>query len=293
MLIDMHVHTIDSDGRTHGPEVIKSAEENGMGTVVFANHETNTSNRLGSWITDAKTIGVGIMGPAIELTTAFWQGDSSEPCLFDLIIYGGDQDESQFGSKVQSFTDYEFEYYHAHVIRLSEEHHFDPISKSEYDYYIDPDTGLSYPTTRVSRTQLGNLVAARSNLTVTQFKREVPKRVYVDTPLQSMDMIQVGTEIGGAVVLAHPGVTIEAKKLSDGDFYEILKDMLSKGLIGVEVHHPKHSSAMVSKLRRMVKELDLVATGGSDYHGREGEYVGKRYVNVNNVEAILLHLTEP
>lgn len=292
MLIDMHVHTVDSDGKTHGPDAIKSAEENGLGSIIFANHETNTSGRLDEWRSDDEKTGIKIWGPAIELTTAYHHKDSEEPCLFDVLIYGGVQSDTQFLDKVAAFTDYEFGYYDRCAKELARTHNFEPIPTSEYDHYIDPLTGISHATTRVSRTQLGKLIEDRSDLTVGDFKRQVPRKVYVDTPLDTMTMIGIGLEVGGVVVLAHPGTTIDANGLSERKFFEILGSMKSRGLQGMEVYHPSHSEERSRDFARMANELDLIVTGGSDYHGRKSEYVGEYSCEESAVEVILDNLQE-
>jgi predicted metal-dependent phosphoesterase TrpH len=44
--------------------------------------------------------------------------------------------------------------------------------------------------------------------------------------------------------------------------------MAEAGLDGLEVWHPKHEPGHNQRFLDLARELDLVATGGSDYHGR-------------------------
>jgi hypothetical protein len=60
-------------------------------------------------------------------------------------------------------------------------------------------------------------------------------------------------------VLAHPG----AYHLAD-----IWKIFLREGLQGIETIHPKHTAEAAAGFRRLAERHHLVATGGSDYHGR-------------------------
>jgi predicted metal-dependent phosphoesterase TrpH len=59
-------------------------------------------------------------------------------------------------------------------------------------------------------------------------------------------------------VLAHPGLY---------DYDEVIEHLVGLGLKGLEVYHPDHSPAEVEKYKKIAGELNLVATGGSDYHG--------------------------
>lgn len=68
---------------------------------------------------------------------------------------------------------------------------------------------------------------------------------------------------GGVPVLAHPG----AYRL-DG----LLELMVPAGLAGLEVMHPLHSRSQIREFTELAARWNLVATGGSDFHGdREDE----------------------
>ena len=61
-------------------------------------------------------------------------------------------------------------------------------------------------------------------------------------------------------MLAHPG-TLKRDDLIPG--------FVAEGMRGIEVYHPKHSRWQVDRYRQMAEKLGLVATGGSDSHGRK------------------------
>ena len=64
---------------------------------------------------------------------------------------------------------------------------------------------------------------------------------------------------GGSATIAHPGLS----KIERGD----LERMKSWGLAGVETQHPDHNPSVREKYLRIAKDLDLVPTAGSDFHG--------------------------
>jgi hypothetical protein len=64
-------------------------------------------------------------------------------------------------------------------------------------------------------------------------------------------------------VLAHP-FTLELDREALRNYVIELKD---QGLHGIEVFYPEHSQPMVAEYLALAKELDMVATGGSDFHG--------------------------
>src|SRR6185312_2885726 len=48
--------------------------------------------------------------------------------------------------------------------------------------------------------------------------------------------------------------------------------LAARGLDGVEVRHPGHTPADTQRLGRLAGELDLVPSGGSDWHGATEGY---------------------
>ncbi len=76
---------------------------------------------------------------------------------------------------------------------------------------------------------------------------------------------------GGVAVLAHPGLM--------GDD-SILPQLLAAGLQGLEVWYPDHTPEQTERYLRLARDLHLIATGGSDYHGR-----GERWAVLGAVTA--------
>lgn len=90
------------------------------------------------------------------------------------------------------------------------------------------------------------------------------KPAYVDryaVPLE--DAIRLVGEAGGASVIAHPW---GRGGLARPDA-ETLARLQSVGLAGIEVDHEDHDRAARDRLRGIARDLGLVATGSSDYHG--------------------------
>ena len=76
--------------------------------------------------------------------------------------------------------------------------------------------------------------------------------------LSAVDGIRLVHEAGGIAVFAHPG--------SDGR-RERIEPLVAAGLDGIEVRHPSHSAADISRLTALTEFFGLVPSGGSDWHG--------------------------
>ena len=70
-------------------------------------------------------------------------------------------------------------------------------------------------------------------------------------------------EAGGVAVLAHP----MELKMGETTLESLVGEWKTQGLEGVEVYHPSAANNHAAFLYAMAKRLDLLVTGGSDFHG--------------------------
>jgi 3',5'-nucleoside bisphosphate phosphatase len=75
------------------------------------------------------------------------------------------------------------------------------------------------------------------------------------TPIEAIAVIR---RAGGVPVLAHPG-------LADRD--AMIPELVAAGLGGIETYYAEHSAEQTRRYLDLCRRFDLVATGGSDFHG--------------------------
>ena len=76
---------------------------------------------------------------------------------------------------------------------------------------------------------------------------------------QTADAISTIHRAGGVAVVAHPGSSRVRAKL--------LSKLAGLGLDGIEVRHPRHPVKREERLMGLCADLDLLPSGGSDFHG--------------------------
>ena len=82
-----------------------------------------------------------------------------------------------------------------------------------------------------------------------------------DTPVaRAIKMID---DAGGVTVLAHPFARSRGPIVTA----EVVAELTEVGLSGIEVDHPDHDEPTRDELRALAKDLNLLVTGSSDYHG--------------------------
>lgn len=102
------------------------------------------------------------------------------------------------------------------------------------------------------------------------------------------------TAAGGVAVFAHPG----ALKLADATLLALVRELVAEGVAGVEAYHPMNSEKTLRFLVKLCHTFGLITTGGSDYHGREGDKAplgeagGRRRVPDILLSALKARLTE-
>lgn len=95
------------------------------------------------------------------------------------------------------------------------------------------------------------------------------------------ETISLIKKIGGISVLAHPGL------LKDKS---IINYCIELGIDGIECIHSKHNQSDISSMLDIAKKHNLIATGGSDFHGDlvNGKLLlGEYYVNIKDIPQII------
>ena len=70
-------------------------------------------------------------------------------------------------------------------------------------------------------------------------------------------------QAGGLAILAHPG-HIDTEMRTQP---RLIQELVLRGLDGIEIYYPTHTRKMMKRLKAIAREHELVVTGGSDFHG--------------------------
>ncbi|HNY40963.1 MAG TPA: PHP domain-containing protein [Bryobacteraceae bacterium] len=90
---------------------------------------------------------------------------------------------------------------------------------------------------------------------------------------------------GGVTSLAHPGRLGKVDAASEG---ELVARLAGWGLDGIEAWHPDHDRRDVERYVSLAGRLDLIVTGGSDYHGEYKPFTGLGGWNGDRIPSGLL-----
>ncbi|HRX65198.1 PHP domain-containing protein, partial [Mesotoga sp.] len=133
----------------------------------------------------------------------------------------------------------------------------------------DEELESSFPGESLGRPHIANLIVRKgySDSTENAFKEFLGKdgKAYVEKEKLSIkSAIELILSAGGVPVLAHP----LSMMLDRNGTVEIVRTMMRYGLKGMEVFYKTYEEATREELFEISRNLGLIATGGSDYHGK-------------------------
>ena len=248
MRADLHVHSNASDGTDPPAEVMRNAAKAGLDAVALTDHDTTAGHA------EARTaLPTGLtLIPGMELSCEL-AGRSVH-----LLGYLFDPGHEELAAETKRIRDDRVIRAQAMVTKLTE---LGAALTWDQVAQIAGTSVVGRPHIARAMAEAGVVAdpaeAFTSDWIADDGRAYVPK--YALDPSRAIRLINAA---GGLAVLAHPRAG-RAWNLSD----EEIAGLAAVGLAGVEVYHPDHDLTERTALLHLVRDLDLVATGGSDDHG--------------------------
>lgn len=247
--MDLHIHTIYSDGDKTPSEIVKMSKEMGLTTIAITDHDIINGVKT---LTDDELEGIELVS-GVELSAKVEKG------RMHILGYGIDLDNDYLNQKLDNRNDiYNLFLYVDYLDKLFKI----SFSKEEID-------NITSRIGNVGRPELAKLLMDDGY--VSSIDEAFTK--YLNPALEACRNEKVGytkeeciemiREAGGIPVLAHP-VSLKMDKDELIKEIEYLKD---NGLGGIEVVHIYHDEEYRDMLREIALSHDLFVTGGTDYHG--------------------------
>lgn len=275
--IDLHTHSNASDGSMSPTEVMIAAKNAGLSAVALTDHDT--IDGVKEALNAAKELGLECIA-GTELS-AFYKGREVHIVGLFLNIY-----DRQFQAQLDTFrqirnarnlqmiekmqaagvdisleklqsTEKNSVITRAHLARYLFTHGYVHSIAEAFDKYLSPGMPFYVPKTGVS-----------------------PKAC-----------IEAIRENGGIAILAHP----LTYKFRPTELIECLQALKGLGLQGMETYYSTFSEADHRSMQRLAKDLGLLASGGSDFHGSVkpnihiGSGMGRLVIPYDVLEALKEH----
>jgi predicted metal-dependent phosphoesterase TrpH len=276
--IDLHTHSNRSDGTEPPAAVVRAARDAGVDVLALTDHDTTVG-----WAEAAQAAGeLGVaFVPGLEISCAYagygvhllgYLPDPTYPPLveeLDRVLRGRNGRLPAVLEKLNALGI--------------------PVEVDEVRELAGDAAALGRPHIADALVAHG-VVGSRGEA----FDRFLGPRgpAYVKRYAADLEeMIGLLDAAGGVSVIAHPWA---ARHNHDALDHAGLARLREVGLTGIEVDHEDHGDDARTALRALADELDLVATGSSDYHGlgKRGHRLGCNTTDPEQLDRLLARADE-
>ena len=252
--IDLHTHSLCSDGAQTPTDVVRTAAEAGLAAIALSDHDC--IDGVQEAMDAGKALGVEVI-PAVELSA---QSDT------ELHILGYFVDIHN--KKLQDMM--------AYALKVRDERQEEVCRKlNEQGFDITMDELRKEANGKVlCRAHFAQIMVRKGYAESVKdaFNRYLSVGCYAYSNRQALtgpEAVSLIREAGGIAVAAH----LHLIKMPDDQLKEYLKSLIPYGLDGVEGYYTDYTPNMEARYRGMAEELGLVISGGTDYHGANKPHI--------------------
>ncbi|MCI3272927.1 PHP domain-containing protein [Streptomyces cylindrosporus] len=260
MRIDLHTHSTASDGTDTPAELVRNAAAAGLDVVALTDHDT----------TRGYAEAIAAVPEGLTLVTGAELSCRIDGISMHMLAYLFDPEEPALLAERELVRDDRVPRAKGMVAKLNGLGV--PVTWEQVER-IAGGGSVGRPHVATALVELG-VVASVSDAFTPEWLAD-GGRAFVDKhetdPFEAIRLVKAA---GGVTVFAHPGASKRGRTVPES----AIAEMAAAGLDGIEVDHMDHDPETRARLRGLAKELGLLVTGSSDYHGSRktcvlGEYV--------------------
>lgn len=248
-VIDLHAHSIYSDGTNTPAELVAMAEEIGLRALALTDHDT---------VGGIPHLLSAAAGAAVEAVPGIELSAECERGTMHILGYFIDHTCEILRAKIDTVRSGREERNVEILKRLNKLGYV--LLWSDVEKHAGGDVvGRPHFAEALVERGLVKSKKAAFDLLLAKGRPGYVER-YRYTAQECIELIH---RAGGVSVLAHPATL----GLPDGSLRALLAGLKEHGLGGIETYYAAHQPDSVAKFSAWAQELDLVCTGGTDFHG--------------------------
>ncbi|KPI26239.1 PHP domain protein [Actinobacteria bacterium OK074] len=260
MRIDLHAHSTASDGTDTPAELVRNAAAAGLDVVALTDHDTTRG--YAEAIT-ALPAGLTLV-PGAELSCRI------DGVSMHMLAYLFDPEEPALLAERELVRDDRVPRARGMVAKLQE---LGVPVTWEQIARIAGDGSVGRPHVATALVELG-VVPTVSDAFTEEWLADGGRAFVEKHETDPFEAVRLVKAAGGVTVFAHPAAAKRGRTVPES----AIAELAAAGLDGIEADHMDHDPDVRTHLRGLAKELGLLATGSSDYHGSRktcvlGEYV--------------------
>ncbi|WP_277058508.1 PHP domain-containing protein [Trichlorobacter lovleyi] len=271
-MIDLHLHSSCSDGILAPAQLVSAAQLSGLSTIALCDHDTVAGVEAATLA--GKEQGIEVI-PGVELSVSF-RGFSDVHLLgYWIDIYAPELTE-QLDRFAFRRANRNREIVMA-VNQALQQQAKEPLAFNEVEALADGVMGR--PHIARALLQRGYVTGMEDAFSRYLVPCDVPKTYW---PME--EALATIQRVGGVAVLAHPtSITRDQQLLT-----ELISELKELGLDGIEIYNSLATDQEIMFLQGLANRLQLMPTGGSDFHGiEEHDQIGKGRGGIRFSDALL------
>ncbi|MFC7915101.1 PHP domain-containing protein [Streptomyces sp. NPDC057386] len=249
MRIDLHTHSTASDGTDTPAELVRNAAAAGLDVVALTDHDT----------TRGHAEALAALPEGVTLVTGAELSCRIDGVSMHMLAYLFDPEEPDLLAERELVRDDRVPRAKGMVAKLNA---LGVPVTWEQVARIAGDGSVGRPHIATALVELG-VVPTVSDAFTPEWLAD-GGRAYVEKhetdPFEAIRLVKAA---GGVTVFAHPGASKRGRTVPES----AIAEMAAAGLDGIEIDHMDHDEPTRARLRGLAKELGLLVTGSSDYHG--------------------------
>lgn len=259
MRIDLHTHSTASDGTDTPAELVRNAAAAGLDVVALTDHDTVRGHAAAK----------AALPEGLTLVTGAELSCRIDGVGLHMLAYLFDPDEPELARERELVRDDRVPRAQTMVRKLRE---LGVPVEWEQVARIAGDGSVGRPHIATALVELG-VVETVSDAFTPEWLADGGRAYAEKHELDPFDAIRLVKAAGGVTVFAHPAAVKRGEVVPESS----MASLASAGLDGIEVDHMDHDGPTRARLRGLARELGLLTTGSSDYHGSRktvalGEY---------------------
>ena len=259
MRIDLHTHSTASDGTDTPAELVRNAGAAGLDVVALTDHDTSRGYAEA----------IEALPSGLTLVTGAEMSCRIDGVSMHMLAYLFDPEEPALLAERELVRDDRVPRARAMVGRLQE---LGVPVTWEQVARIAGEGSVGRPHVATALVELG-VVPSVNDAFTEEWLADGGRAHVAKHETDPFEAIRLVKAAGGVTVFAHPGASKRGHTVPEA----AIAEMAAAGLDGIEVEHMDHDAETRVRLRGLAKELGLLATGSSDYHGSRksvqlGEY---------------------
>jgi len=258
--IDLHCHSTASDGTDTPAELVRNAAAAGLDVVALTDHDT----------TRGYAEAIAAVPEGLTLVTGAELSCRIDGISMHMLAYLFDPEEPALLAERELVRDDRVPRAKGMIAKLNGLGV--PVTWEQVER-IAGDGSVGRPHVASALVELG-VVPTVSDAFTEDWLADGGRAFVEKHETDPFEAIRLVKAAGGVTVFAHPGASKRGRTVPES----AIAEMAAAGLDGIEVDHMDHDEETRALLRALAKELGLLTTGSSDYHGSRktcvlGEYV--------------------